>query len=194
MITKPAVTLLLLTWLISKGGLRGDVIWFAAGLSMSALGDALLLFPDFFIFGLVAFSFTHVFYIIGFSQPSLIFNIRTYILLLLFASLWSFVYTLVRKTVIAKQSQVKHQMAAGIYTLVLCGMVFSASNTLFQDEWPQSASGLAVSGAALFFFSDALLAVDRFIKPILHASLWKRITYFLSQLAITTAAFLVFIS
>jgi len=193
-ISKPAVTLFLVIWLIGGGSLQGSEIWFAAGLSVSALGDALLLFPDFFLYGLIAFVFTHIFYIIGFNQPNLLINIRIYILLLLFASLWGFMYSLVRKTAISKYSNKRNRLAAGIYSLVLCAMMFSASTTIFRDEWPRAAAGLAVSGAALFFFSDALLAVDRFIKPIPLASLWKRITYFLSQLAISTAAYLMFLS
>ena len=192
-ITKPAGALFLLVWLMNKGGTQKETIFFAGGLLFSVLGDALLLIPDFIIYGLTAFTVTQVFYLIGFFQPGFAFSVQTCILLLLFASLWGFIYALIRKTAAAKDSSGKLQLAAGFYCLTLCGMVFSASTTLFRGEWPRAASGLAVSGAALFLFSDALLWVDRFIKPIPLASLWKRIMYFLSQLSITTAAYLMFL-
>jgi len=192
-ITKPAVALFLLVWFINNGGTRNEAIFFAGGLFFSALGDALLLFPGFFIYGLSAFAVTHVFFMMGFFQPGFAFSVTTYILLLLFASLWGFILALIRKTSAAKGVSGKFQLATGFYCLVMCAMVFSASSTFFRGEWPRAASGLAFSGAALFLFSDSLLAVDRFIEPIPLASLWKRVAYFLSQLAITTAAFLMFL-
>jgi len=79
-----------------------------------------------------------------------------------------------------------------LYSLVISLMVFSALSTLSRSDWAPGAAGLTASGALLFLFSDILLAVDRFVKPIPPARLWKRVAYQLGQLALTAGAMLHF--
>src|SRR4051812_29735006 len=69
---KPGVMLALLAWLglsafFNSAG-AAPLIWFAAGLLLSLVGDVLLMLPPrFFIGGLAAFLLAHAAYIVGFS-------------------------------------------------------------------------------------------------------------------------------
>ena len=79
-----------------------------------------------------------------------------------------------------------------IYNLVILLMVISALITNFRSNWKPAAFVLVSCGALLFLFSDVLLAVDRFIRPLPTARLWKRVTYQLGQLAIIAGVLLNF--
>ena len=73
-----------------------------------------------------------------------------------------------------------------IYLLVICMMLFSSVLTLFRPDWILPAAGLAATGGILFFISDNLLVINRFIKPFPNARLWVRICYHLGQLGLIT--------
>src|SRR5690349_1573617 len=80
---KPAVMLFLLIWLYTSTGLQGNTLWFGFGLLFSLVGDALLINSSdrMFILGLIAFLFTHIFYIIGFKEELLHFTGWSFVLL-----------------------------------------------------------------------------------------------------------------
>src|SRR5690349_3305187 len=73
---KPAVMLFLLIWLYTSTGFQGKMIWFGLGLVFSLVGDTLLINSSnrMFILGLIAFLFTHIFYIFGFKEELLRFT------------------------------------------------------------------------------------------------------------------------
>ena len=59
-ITKPAVPMALICWLILNGGIQGQLIYFVIGLIFSLIGDIFLMLPNKkFIAGLVSFLFAH---------------------------------------------------------------------------------------------------------------------------------------
>ncbi|WP_322509252.1 lysoplasmalogenase family protein, partial [Anaerolinea sp.] len=73
----------------------------------------------------------------------------------------------------------------------LSAMTFSALLTLARPDWnPQGALLLAL-GAVLFFLSDAILAWDRFLRP-LRAPEVLMIPYLLGQVGIAVGAWLTF--
>ena len=69
-IAKPAVMICLFLWLYASTGLQGQAFWFGLGILLSLIGDVLLMFSldRLFLFGLVAFLFTHIFYLAGLRE------------------------------------------------------------------------------------------------------------------------------
>jgi uncharacterized membrane protein YhhN len=132
-----------------------------AGLSFATLGDVLLLFgeqPFFFMLGLVAFLFTHLSYIGGFSsisnldkgflrkQPAWVLPFVIYALGLVFW-LWPGIPAATK-------------LPVSIYAAVITGMALSVFN-LKGNISAQSFQSL-FAGALLFMLSDSLIALSRF--------------------------------
>ena len=162
--TKPFLMPLLAMWLAM--GTHGHPPHFLkkmvfAGLAFATLGDVLLLFgekPLFFILGLVAFLFTHLSYIGGFSAISnldkgFLRERPTWGLLFVVYAvgltgwLWPGIPEAM-KVPVAIYAAVITSMAMSVFNLKR-----SISNKLFQTLF---------AGALLFVLSDSLIAVSRF--------------------------------
>jgi len=193
LISKPAVIAAMLAWFASVCACRAPAVWFGIGLVFSLAGDILLMLPNrFFLPGTVAFMLAHIAYIIGFNQPLPRFDLGMAALLVIFMSLMTMTYAALRRGVRSRPAFRRMAGPLALYSLVISLMVFSALSTLSRSDWAPGAAGLTASGALLFLFSDILLAVDRFVKPIPPARLWKRVAYQLGQLALTAGAMLHF--
>ncbi len=187
--SKPGVIAAMLVWYTSVCGCQPPALWFGLGLVFSLAGDVLLMMPNrFFLYGNAAFMLAHSAYILGFNQPPPEFSLIMISLFVAFLSLMLIIYAALRQGV--KSSPAFRRMAAplAVYSLVISLMVLSALSTLFRPQWQPSASGLVVSGALLFLFSDILLAFDRFVQSLPPARLWKRVAYQLGQLALVAGA------
>ena len=106
--------------------------------------------------------------------------------------LWVLLYATLRRGALANAAYRTMEIPLVVYNLVILLMVISALTTNFRLNWLPAASVLVSCGALLFLFSDVLLAVDRFIRPLPTARLWKRVTYQLGQLAIIAGVLLTF--
>ena len=188
--TKSLPVLLFALWLADATRLSGSAIWFFIGLFTSAAGDLLLLFPRFFLWGLAAFFVSHCSYLVGLNSSFTFVSIPIFVVLVLFASLWMYLFSLIRTGIMRKPGQKKMIWPVGVYSLVLSLMAFSACITFFQPGWPLPAAILVGSGALLFMFSDFLLAFDRFVQSMAFARIWIRVTYQLGQFAITAGVIL----
>jgi uncharacterized membrane protein YhhN len=80
----------------------------------------------------------------------------------------------------------------GLYGTVITLMVLSALLTLYDAAWKVYASGLVALGASLFYFSDILLAWNKFVNPIRNGRLANMILYHLGQFALVTGVLLQF--
>lgn len=192
-LSKPAIIVALLSWFLSNAGLSLPALWFGIGLIFALIGDTFLLFKGkSFLFGMAAFMLTHIAYSIGFNQylsqlsPAMIGAI------LIVFSLWVWVFAALRQGALPNPAYRKMEMPLIAYNLLILVMVISALLTNLRDDWQPVSAGLVASGALLFLFSDALLAFDRFIRPLPTARLWKRVTYQLGQLAIIAGVLLNF--
>jgi len=69
-VVKPAVMICLFIGLYLNTGLQGLTLWFGIGILLSLAGDVLLMISldRMFIFGLIAFLFAHIAYLIGFQN------------------------------------------------------------------------------------------------------------------------------
>lgn len=185
-IAKPAtmVALFLLLALVGRFGSL-PLIFFGVGVLFSLAGDVFLMFSDrWFIPGLVSFLLAHVAYIIGFNLP-----------LPEVSPVWALAVALV---LAVSAARLLRQIVAGlsvkgqrkligpviVYGVVITLMLLSAMLTLFRPEWKTTPAALVSLGAMLFFFSDTILAWNKFVNPVKNGRVLNMVTYHLGQIGL----------
>jgi uncharacterized membrane protein YhhN len=192
-VAKPGVMVLLLAWLWQVSGLRGPLIWFAAGLVFSLAGDVFLMLPrEQFIAGLGSFLLAHLAYMAGFNTTLPAFNLASLSLLALVALTVTQVYRRIANGLEASGEQ-KLKLPVLAYTSVIGLMTFSALLTLIRPAWEALPAFVVSAGALLFFISDLSLAWNKFVAPLPLGRLRVRITYHLGQALITLGAMIHFV-
>jgi alkylglycerol monooxygenase len=180
---KPLPMAIAIAWVLTRARgtrplARFDVVLCLA-LAFSLTGDALLMFPGFFIPGLVAFLVAHLFYIALFKQGQVWFASRRALLATLGvgAAMYAFLWSGLNPTL---------RVAVAAYVLVIALMAAQAIGraTVLRDR---AAWGVAL-GAGFFMLSDALLATNRFAVALPMAQVWVLSTYYLAQLLIVRHA------
>jgi alkylglycerol monooxygenase len=155
-------------------GGRFDLMLLAA-LGFSLAGDCLLMFPGYFIPGLVAFLIAHLFYIALFRQgvPWMASRRALGATLAVGAVMYAVLFNGLNPVL---------RFAVAAYVLVIALMAAQAIGraVVLRDR---SAVGVAV-GAGFFMLSDALLATNRFAQPLPMAQLWVLATYYIAQILI----------
>jgi uncharacterized membrane protein YhhN len=201
-IAKPAAMLILLG-LLGFLALVGEVdgsplIWFSLGILFSLAGDVFLMlsyarFSDrWFIPGLIAFLLAHVSYIIGLNTHLLdvspIWSLGIAVILALTAA------RILRRVLTGVRQKGLWRLVrpVGIYGMVITLMLLSALLTLNSSTWTTSASALVALGATLFYFSDILLAWNKFVSPLKLDRLANMIPYHLGQFALVAGVILQF--
>ncbi|MDI1270704.1 MAG: lysoplasmalogenase family protein [Polaromonas sp.] len=153
---------------------RFDLI-LGAGLVFSLAGDVLLMFPGFFIPGLLSFLVAHLFYIALFKQGQAWFPSRRALAATLGvgALMYAFLFAGLNPVL---------RFAVAAYVIVIALMAAQAIGraTVLRDK---ASLGVAV-GAGFFMLSDALLATNKFAQPLPMAQLWVLGTYYLAQVLI----------
>lgn len=191
--TKPATMIALLLWMGWSGGFTGNLLWFGLALVFGLLGDIFLLLPHrFFITGLVAFLIGHLAYVAGLWFNPAQLRLPHYITMVLIGGVLVLVAPIILKGMRGKDFARKLKIPVVLYMCIISLMVFFAASTLFRTDWQPAASGLAVSGAMLFFCSDTMLAYREFVETFPKARFWVRVTYHLAQIALIAAAVLNF--
>ena len=169
--------------------------WMVAGLVCSLAGDVFLMLSDrWFIAGLAAFLLAHVAYIVGFNLPlpvvSPLWSVGLAIVLALSAAR-------VLRRIVAGLREKGLQRLAGpvmLYGTVITVMLLSAMLTLFRPDWPSTAAaGLVALGAFLFFFSDIILAWNKFVAPIKNGRVMNMVAYHLGQIALIAGVYIQFV-
>jgi uncharacterized membrane protein YhhN len=144
--------------------------FFVVALALGLLSDVLLMLPgDLFIWGLVAALVEHLAYISGFRALSFhlgLFAVASVITLASAALIVPPVYRAIRAT--------RPVLVAPViaYVSVIVVMVAGAGGT---------GLGTALAGALLFFYSDAMLAWNRFVGPVRRGRLANIVTYHAGQ-------------
>jgi len=196
-LAKPLTMVALFLLLALVGRLSSlPLVFFGVGILFSLAGDVFLMFSDrWFILGLVSFLLAHVAYIIGFNIPlpavSLTWALVVALVLAFSAA------RLLRGIVagLAAKGQGKLIVPVIVYGVVITLMLLSAMLTLFRSDWPSAAAaGLVSIGAMLFFFSDAILAWNKFVAPIKNGRLVNMMTYHLGQIALIVGVLIQFTS
>lgn len=190
--SKPLVLLLIVFWFSSTQGWNGWGIFIGMALIFSLIGDIFLLkllinkHPAFFQFGLVAFLFTQIFYVISFNQEGFPPLIQGFTVLLIISGI----------SILNSKSILQHLQNSAdgkklippiiLYMTALSLMVVSGVTTFFRSTWLPAAALLTGLGAFLFYLSDSILAHDKFSKSIRGSELLVTVTYHLGQIAIVT--------
>ncbi|KAF0109347.1 MAG: hypothetical protein FD146_391 [Anaerolineaceae bacterium] len=169
------------------------LIFFGAGLLLSLAGDVFLMFSDrWFIPGLAAFLLAHVAYIVGFNLPlpdvSSVWSVSIAIILALTAG------RVLRRIVAALKGKGLQRLVGPVvlYGMVITIMLLSAMLTVFNPEWDSIPALLASLGAFLFYFSDIILAWNKFVAPIKNGRLVNMVSYHLGQIALVAGALIQF--
>ena len=149
------------------------------GLAFSLAGDCLLMFPGYFIGGLVAFLLAHLCYIAMLRQDAPWFA-STRALVATFgigAAMYAFLFDGLNLTL---------RIAVAAYVIVIASMAAQAIGraTLLRDR----ASIAVAVGACFFMLSDSLLAVNKFAVALPMAQFWVLATYYVAQLLIACNA------
>ena len=150
-----------------------------AALAFSLAGDSFLMFPGFFIPGLLSFLVAHLFYIALFKQGQPWFPSRRALVAtlgvgaLMYAVLFDGLNPVLR-------------VAVAAYVLVIALMAAQAIGraTVLRD----TASVWVAIGAGFFMLSDALLATNKFATPLPMAQLWILSSYYMAQILIARHA------
>jgi uncharacterized membrane protein YhhN len=154
-------------------------------LTFSWIGDIILMFADkgelYFIFGLVAFLISHIFYIIlflkqeseGNALKSLLFLLCCLVVLFYLKSMLSLLFPTLGDL----------KIPVSVYAVTISTMLIVALKGYFG--WKNAARYFILIGAVSFVTSDSLLAIDKFHSPLANNSFWIMITYLIAQGCIT---------
>lgn len=154
-----------------------------SALLFSWIGDILLLWDEFFLFGLGSFLIAQICYIIAFKvaqkAPESIFShnfIKTFFINLPIYFLAAYAYYLINPNLGG------YRMPVIVYTIVIVSMVTTARERFGKSN---SASFWQVFiGACLFFISDGLIAINRFYISFPEVDVLVMGTYAVGQLLI----------
>ncbi|CAH2088420.1 unnamed protein product [Euphydryas editha] len=138
----------------------------AAGLALSAAGDALLVWPQHFVAGMAAFAGAHVAYIRAFGLRPRAYGAA--LALLAAAALY----------VRAVPAPGALRALVPAYALLLAAMAWRGA----------ARAGYQRPGALLFLLSDAILGYSLFAGPVPYKQMLVMSTYYLGQLGIALSA------
>jgi uncharacterized membrane protein YhhN len=162
-------------------------LWWAvvAALVLSLAGDVLLFLPDRFVEGVAAFLFAHVAYIAAFVSSGL----RAIAVLggaLVVGAVSTALYARILRGLREHRAGSLAVPLSG-YVLALSGTVIAAIGTVGAPDWALPRSLLAVSGAALFYASDAMIGWTRFVHDVRGGRVAIMVTYHVGQIALVLA-------
>ena len=177
-VCKPAAMVaLVVVALALEPAVEGRRAWFVLALVLSLAGDVFLMLPrDLFLPGLVSFLAGHVAYVIGLRVGG-----GSVTAVVVAAAAVAVVAAVVGSRVVAAVRRGPHAELIGpvvAYMAVISAMVTCALAT---------GNVLAAAGASLFFASDALIAWNRFVRPLAWAPVTIMVTYHLGQAGLVTS-------
>jgi uncharacterized membrane protein YhhN len=170
-LAKPAVMVGLIAVAITLQPIHvTERAFFVVALALGLVSDVFLMLPgDMFLWGLVAALVEHIAYIAGFRARDLYVGLLAAAVVVAAISV-----ALVLPSVVRALRKSQPALVAPIiaYVAVFVLMVASAGGT---------GSLVALAGALLFFYSDALLAWNRFVKPVSGGRLANIVLYHSGQ-------------
>ncbi|MBI5823323.1 MAG: lysoplasmalogenase [Chloroflexi bacterium] len=184
-IAKPGVMVALFLWLFTSAGLDGPLLWFAAGILFSLIGDIFLMIsPDrMFLAGLVAFLLAHIAYIVGFNIPIPEINFFGIVFAVMIGlGGLRIIRRILDRLPATGRGHLRRPII--LYSAVISLMLLSAMIKLTDISWNANAAALVSIGAFLFYLSDIILAWNKFVAPIQHGRIYNITAYHLGQIAL----------
>ena len=177
---KPLTMVLAMVFvLLRAGGVarvgRFDALLLGA-LAMSLAGDVFLMFPGYFIPGLVSFLVAHLLYIALFRMGQRWFPSRRALAITLVFGAAMYAYLWMG----GLPAALRVPVAAYVIVIALMAAQAIGRATVLRDG---AAVGVAI-GAGFFMLSDSLLAVNKFVSPLPMAQVWVLSTYYAAQILI----------
>lgn len=183
-VAKPATIAVLMvatavTW---TGDFDRTFIATMVALVLSLVGDVFLMDErDRFIQGLIAFFAAHVAYIVAFGgvvlSPYSVFLGTSLVLI------GGTLYIAIRQG-LRKRNKTELIFPVLAYVFVISFMVLAALTSPGASGWTRSSIIAAASGALLFYCSDALIGLHRFVRELPWAPLAIIVTYHLGQIGL----------
>ncbi|XP_051018241.1 lysoplasmalogenase [Acomys russatus] len=162
----PILCLVVFLWAVAPGGSYSRLL--QGALVCSAVGDACLIWPEAFVYGMAAFSAAHLFYLWAFGLSPLKPG------LLLVTILTSLIYY----SFLVPHLEPDMVLPVLAYGLILTSMLWRSL------VWGGSASW----GGVVFTVSDGVLAWNTFVYSFPFARLLTMTTYYVAQLLLTLSA------
>ncbi len=191
-IAKPGVILALVLWsfvVLDGRPAEPASAWFVSGLLFSVLGDVFLMLPrERFTAGLGAFLLAHVCYTAAFASRGLSSERSLILAAALVLLVAAFLLRRLRQSLVAT-GQSKLWLPVVLYALVISVMLLAGLQAMVNPRWQRNAAALLTLGALLFYASDALLAWNKFVKPVPRGQLIVRILYHGGQILLTASFF-----
>jgi len=145
------------------------------GLVFSCVGDALLIWPNYFMYGMGAFGVAQIMYTAAFGFKPL--NIPLGIAL----------YVVDTVAVLFLMPGLDGLVAVGVpvYSVLLMTMIWRATARVqfFEELWTWTKL-CSCAGGIVFGVSDNLIAFNQFYKPLPYAQVLIMTTYYAAQLGI----------
>ncbi|XP_037374112.1 lysoplasmalogenase [Talpa occidentalis] len=167
-VVKCLPVLSLVLFLRSLPSSLGSTSLLQGALLCSAVGDACLIWPDAFLYGVGAFAVAHLFYIwnFGFTPLKLCLLLPIALVTVLYFSL------------LLLQLSPDMVLPLAGYGLILATLLWRGL----------ALGGIAGWGALLFTFSDCVLAWSTFVRPLPHSRLVVMSTYYAAQALLALTA------
>lgn len=184
-LSKPAVMICLFAWLYFSTSLQGLTLWFGIGILFSLAGDVFLMLSleSMFLFGLVAFLFAHISYLIGFQNELTTMTAWSFLLIIILSISAVRVMCRILSAIRAK-GQTRLVNPVILYSVVITVMLYAAMTTIANSAWSTSASFFVSVGALLFYISDLILAWNKFVTPIKNGRVLNIAAYHLGQIGL----------
>jgi alkylglycerol monooxygenase len=181
---KPLTMVLAMAFVLLRAGGATRVGRFDAlllgALAMSLAGDVFLMFPGYFIAGLVSFLVAHLLYVALFRMGQAWFPSRRALAITLGAGAVMYAYLWQG----GLPPALRVPVAAYVIVIALMAAQAIGRATVLQGSVNGGAAvGVAV-GAGFFMLSDSLLAVNKFVSPLPMAQVWVLSTYYVAQILI----------
>ncbi len=183
-VAKPAVLVALTLAAVSIPAAHTDLVdrkwWFVAALVASLVGDVLLMLPrNLFVPGLASFLVGHVLFIIGLLQPPsppgtppFSFSTTGLVVAAVLIGLAAVVPAFLIFRSLVRDGHRELIAPVAVYLVAIATMAVLACNVGVPA---------AALGAIFFLVSDAVLALQRFVRPIPQGNVVVHVTYHLAQ-------------
>lgn len=151
------------------------------GLFFSILGDFFLSIEEkYFIYGVISFFITHIFYIIAFLNIKFSFNL--YLLsILLFIGITTYLMMF--------KNLGNLKLPILLYTFIIIIMLYFSLMILLSSNFGYLFRYTLFSGALLFFISDSILSTNKYMFKIRYRDYLVGLTYFIGQILIAISIF-----
>ncbi|XP_078669554.1 lysoplasmalogenase TMEM86A-like [Branchiostoma floridae x Branchiostoma belcheri] len=149
----------------------------AAGLFSSAVGDYCMYWhhtPEWFMYGVIAFSITHLLYSFAFGLRHLTIDPLACVAMVIACVSYGYLLPGLKGV---------HAPVVAIYVVLISSMTLSAVARLIRQATTLPRL-CACAGAVLFALSDVILAVDKFRTRLPYPRVSNMATYFTAQLLI----------